>query len=76
MDNLQEERLLIQGLKSKLASGEKFTSKDLSNLVDQFEDAIDLASVSMKIIDRMRINYSHLRAAPQKATASAKSAQS
>lgn len=72
MDNLQEERALIQTLKDQLASGQNLTTEDLSNLFDQFEDTIDLASVSMKIIDRMRVNYSHLRVAPQNATATAK----
>ena len=74
MDNLQEERALIQIMKNKLSSGRQFSTDELSSLIGQFEDTVDLASVSMKIIDRMRVNYSHLRATPQNATASAKSA--
>ncbi len=72
MDNLQEERQLLQTLKAKLSSGQNLSQDELSNLFDQFEDTIDLASVSMKIIDRMRVNYSHMRTTPQTATASAK----
>jgi hypothetical protein len=61
MDNLYQERQLIQILKGKIEAGESLTSEEILDVIDQFEETVELAAVSMKIIDRMRVNYSHLK---------------
>ncbi|MEP4531761.1 MAG: hypothetical protein ABJ004_01655 [Cyclobacteriaceae bacterium] len=59
---LQEERLLIDSFKEKMNSNQQLSKEDLLAMCTQFEDTIELASVSMKIINRLRVNYLSIQA--------------
>lgn len=60
MYQLQEEKQFIHSFKKKLVSNNDLTREELFKLCTQFEDTVELASVSMKIINRLRTNYSKL----------------
>ena len=61
MNSLHEEREALNSLREKLISGKNLSQAELIELCDRFEDTIELASVSIKIIDRLRSNYSLLK---------------
>lgn len=53
---LQEERNLINQLKDRLVTNENLSKAELLELCTQFEKTLELATVSLKIIDRLRVN--------------------
>ncbi|MEO9476313.1 MAG: hypothetical protein ABJG41_12285 [Cyclobacteriaceae bacterium] len=59
---LEEEKHFIDSFKEKLNSDQQLSKEDLLAMCTQFEDTIELASVSMKIINRLRVNYLSIQA--------------
>ncbi|MEP0367629.1 MAG: hypothetical protein ABJN36_07410 [Cyclobacteriaceae bacterium] len=59
---LEEEKHFIDSFKEKLNSNQQLSKDDLLAMCTQFEDTIELASVSMKIINRLRVNYLSIQA--------------
>jgi hypothetical protein len=60
---LQEEREYLSYFRNKLIEGNDLSKEDLINLCDHFDETIEMASVSFKIVERLRTNYSKLQQA-------------
>ncbi len=60
MSVLQEEKTFLLGFKEKLVSNNDLSKEELLEMCHQFEETIELASVSMKIINRLRLNYTNV----------------
>jgi hypothetical protein len=58
---LHEEKLLINNFKEKLTANKNLSKDELLAMCTQFEDTVELATVSMKIINRLRVNYLKLQ---------------
>ncbi|WP_258105137.1 hypothetical protein [Marinoscillum sp. MHG1-6] len=61
MTNLSEERQFLTSMKAKIAEEQKLSDEELKEICNYLEDAIELASVSIKMIDRLRINFLNLQ---------------
>jgi len=54
---LQEERNYLSYFRKKLIEGEDLSKEDLLNLCEHFDETIEMASVSFKIVERLRANF-------------------
>ncbi|MDH5610443.1 MAG: hypothetical protein OEY56_13275 [Cyclobacteriaceae bacterium] len=56
----EEETTALYNFRMKLVTGEQIASEELVHLLNQFEDLIDMASVSAKIIDTLVKKHQNL----------------
>jgi hypothetical protein len=64
---LQEERDYLAYFRKKLIDGNDLSKEDIILLCDHFDETIEMATVSFKIVERLRANYSKLQKdAPKK----------
>lgn len=56
-----EEKEYLQAFKSKVMSDGEISKEDLLQMVEKFEDAIEMTSVTVKIIDRLMNNIDRLK---------------
>ncbi|MFY0606911.1 MAG: hypothetical protein JXR10_09350 [Cyclobacteriaceae bacterium] len=61
MNQYKEERVFVEDFKAKIANKENLSQEDILKLIHSYEDLVEIAAVSMKMIDRLMINYDLLR---------------
>jgi hypothetical protein len=57
----KDEKAFLDALRDKVAKNEKISPENLTELMDKFEDLLEMGSVSMRIIDRLMHNYDKLK---------------
>lgn len=57
----QDEKKYLEALKQKVADKKSVTQEELLELLDKFEDMVEMSSVSFRIIDRLMMNYDKLK---------------
>ncbi|MFT6865835.1 MAG: hypothetical protein ACJA08_000661 [Cyclobacteriaceae bacterium] len=58
MNLLTKEKYVLTAFKEKLIRNRDLSKEDLIEMCNQFDDTIELASVALKIINRLHSNYS------------------
>lgn len=57
----QKEREYITELQQKLATNSNLSTEEIQELIEKFEDMMEMCNVSVKIIDRLMHNYDKLK---------------
>ncbi|MFY0599036.1 MAG: hypothetical protein JXR03_05155 [Cyclobacteriaceae bacterium] len=58
---LTKERELIGSFKEKIVSNQDLSKQELLAICTEFEDTVELAQISMKIINRLRVNCARIQ---------------
>lgn len=61
-----EEKAYLEAFKNKVLNGAEINTEDLLEMVAQFEDVIEMTTVTVKIIDRLMNNIDRLKLENQK----------
>ena len=61
MTQYQEERKYLESFKTKVSHAEGISKNDLVEFMTNYEDLIEIASVSTRMIDRLMLNYDKLK---------------
>lgn len=61
MSLYEDERTFLQQLQERVKTGGEISQEETVQLLEKFEEMIDITSVSMRIIDRLRMNYDRLK---------------
>lgn len=56
-----EEKKYIEALRTKIQSGEDISRSQMEELLSKFEEMMEMSSVSIKMIDRLMLNYDKLK---------------
>lgn len=56
-----EERFYISRVKEKVTSSESISKDDLLELTEKYEELLEMNVVTIKIIDKLMINYDKLK---------------
>lgn len=62
----QEEKEYLRKFRERILSGKDISQEDILQLIDKFEEMTEMTSVTVKIIDRLMMNYDKLKQEVQK----------
>jgi len=57
----KDEKQFLDAFKEKVNRKEKINEEELEELINKFDDLLEMSSVSMRIIDRLMHNYDQLK---------------
>ena len=57
----QEEKKYVDSLRKSLAEDKEISTEKIEELINKFEDMMEMTSVSIKMIDRLMQNYDKLK---------------
>ncbi|MEQ8471835.1 MAG: hypothetical protein RIC35_11645 [Marinoscillum sp.] len=67
-----EEKEYLKAFKAKVMGDGEISKKDLLEIVEKFEDSIEMTSVTVKIIDRLMNNIDRLKLQAQQESTTVK----